>query len=99
MNTNSYGERPILERVVVLYANAKAFARSAQSACPFSQVVRRYSPRYRFVSSMRPLVHGACVVRGLWRMSYIWQKWVISVFIYSVPLSVTIFSGIPNLVT
>ena len=64
IKTNSYGERSPLERVVIFYANAKAFARSAQSACPFSPSVSAEIFTKISIRSFDETIGPRCVCRA-----------------------------------
>ena len=56
----------------------------------------RYFCNERFIPSTNPLVQGTLDVRGLCLMIYRWHDVIISLFMNSVPLSVTRISGNPN---
>ena len=56
----------------------------------------RYSCSERFITSTNPLVQGAWDVRGLCLLLYKWHSVMMSLFINSVPISVTRISGKPN---
>ena len=83
-----------------LYAKGNNFTSADHSvyfvSFPF-MIHLRYSCSERFIPSTKPFVQGAGDVRGLCLMLYKWHSVMISLFMNSVPLSVTKILGNPNL--